>query len=129
MPELSRFFGIVIRMYYSDHPPPHFHAIYNNQEVQEGLSTMFPRIIAVKYVQDYVLALTFADGRQATMDFTDKIVGRGGVFTPLEDIHFFAQVTVDPEAGTLVWPNGVDLDPDVLYSEATGTPLPLPEKA
>ena len=28
MPELSRFYGIVIRMYYDDHGPPHFHAYY-----------------------------------------------------------------------------------------------------
>ena len=34
MPELSRFFGIIIRMYYDDHPPSHFHAIYGKQEVQ-----------------------------------------------------------------------------------------------
>lgn len=34
MPELSRFFGIIIRMYYDDHLPPHFHAIYSNQEAQ-----------------------------------------------------------------------------------------------
>ncbi len=31
MPELSRFFGIVIAMYYLDHPPPHFHAKYGGQ--------------------------------------------------------------------------------------------------
>jgi hypothetical protein len=29
MPEISRFLGISIRMYRDDHPPPHFHAIYN----------------------------------------------------------------------------------------------------
>jgi hypothetical protein len=28
MPEISRFFGIVIRMYFDDHDPPHFHARY-----------------------------------------------------------------------------------------------------
>jgi hypothetical protein len=28
MPEISRFFGIIIRMYYNDHAPPHFHAAY-----------------------------------------------------------------------------------------------------
>ena len=28
MPEISRFYGIVIQMYYADHPPPHFHARY-----------------------------------------------------------------------------------------------------
>jgi hypothetical protein len=38
MPELCRFFGIIIRMYYDDHPPPHFHAIYNNWEAQIGIN-------------------------------------------------------------------------------------------
>jgi hypothetical protein len=28
MPEISRFYGIVIQMYFADHPPPHFHALY-----------------------------------------------------------------------------------------------------
>lgn len=37
MPELSRFFGIIIRMYYDDHPPPHFHAIYGDQEMQVAI--------------------------------------------------------------------------------------------
>ena len=32
MPEISRFFGIIIRMYFDDHDPPHFHAIYGNYE-------------------------------------------------------------------------------------------------
>lgn len=34
MPEISRFFGIIIRMYFDDHPPPHFHAFYGNNEIQ-----------------------------------------------------------------------------------------------
>ena len=34
MPEISRFFGILIRMYYDDHDPPHFHAIYGGAEVE-----------------------------------------------------------------------------------------------
>ncbi len=32
MPELSRFYGIIIRMYFGDHPPPHFHAFYGEYE-------------------------------------------------------------------------------------------------
>jgi hypothetical protein len=32
MPELSRFFGIVIRMFYDDHAPPHFHAVYGARQ-------------------------------------------------------------------------------------------------
>lgn len=89
---------------------------------------MFPRVTDVRHVEAYRLEVTFADGVQAQLDFADRIVGRGGVFGPLEDVAFFKNVRVDPEAGTLVWPNDVDLDPDVLYSEATGTPIEVSEK-
>ncbi|MEN6405702.1 MAG: DUF4160 domain-containing protein [Thermoguttaceae bacterium] len=34
MPELCRFFGIVIAMYYDDHAPPHFHAIYGSERAE-----------------------------------------------------------------------------------------------
>lgn len=40
MPELSRFFGIVIRMFYSDHEPPHFHAIYGEHEALIEVETL-----------------------------------------------------------------------------------------
>lgn len=32
MPEISRFFGIVIRIFFNDHAPPHFHAVYGGDE-------------------------------------------------------------------------------------------------
>ncbi|MCH8127398.1 DUF4160 domain-containing protein [candidate division KSB1 bacterium] len=38
MPEISRFFGIIIRMYFDDHTPPHFHAVYGNNEVQISIN-------------------------------------------------------------------------------------------
>ena len=40
MPELSRFYGIIIRMFYGDHPPPHFHAVYQGEEVQVGIESL-----------------------------------------------------------------------------------------
>lgn len=86
---------------------------------------MFPHIISVRHIRDYRLEITFADGVRGEMDFASRIVGRSGVFQALQDVPFFSRVRVDPEAGTLVWPNGVDFDPDVLYSEVTGTPLPV----
>ncbi len=85
---------------------------------------MFPRVLHVQYVKDYILELTFADGVRAQLDFRKRIVGRGGVFAPLQDVSLFKQARVDPESGTIVFPNDVDLDPDVLYSEATGKPIP-----
>ena len=33
MPEISRFLGIIIAMFYKDHPPPHFHAMYGDYEI------------------------------------------------------------------------------------------------
>ena len=30
MPEISRFYGIIIKMFFADHNPPHFHVLYNN---------------------------------------------------------------------------------------------------
>jgi hypothetical protein len=85
---------------------------------------MFPRITDVQHIEAYRLEVTFSNGEKVELDFKDRIVGRGGVFMPLEDIEFFKQVKVDPEARTLVWPNEVDFCPDVLYSEATGRPIP-----
>lgn len=90
---------------------------------------MFPRIKEVRHIESYRLELTFTNGKAAQVNLRDHVVGRGGVFKPLADVEFFKQVEVDPEAGTLVWPNGVDLCPDVLYSEATGEPLPTPAPA
>lgn len=39
MPEISRFYGIIIRMYPGDHPPPHFHAIYGEHEAFVDIET------------------------------------------------------------------------------------------
>ena len=41
-----------------------------------------------------------------------------GVLSPLNDPAYFAEVTVDHEAGTIVWPGGIDLAPEPLYEQA-----------
>src|SRR4051794_12742071 len=40
MPTLSEFFGILIRMYWDDHPPPHFHALYGEYEALYNIATL-----------------------------------------------------------------------------------------
>ena len=40
MPTISAFLGIVIRMYYDDHAPPHFHAIYGSASAQITIDTL-----------------------------------------------------------------------------------------
>ena len=39
MPEVSRFYGIIIRFYYREHPPVHFHAIYGEHEALIEIET------------------------------------------------------------------------------------------
>ena len=40
MPEISRFFGIIIAMFYNDHAPPHFHARYGEQRAIIGIDSL-----------------------------------------------------------------------------------------
>jgi hypothetical protein len=40
MPQISRFFGIIIKMYYNDHYPPHFHAEYNEHVAEIAIDTL-----------------------------------------------------------------------------------------
>jgi hypothetical protein len=40
MPEISRFFGIIISMYYNDHSPPHFHVRYGQQKAIIAIQTL-----------------------------------------------------------------------------------------
>ena len=84
---------------------------------------MKPRIQSVRYLDEYQLELTFTNLFAGEVDLKDSIVGRGGVFRPLEDLAFFRRVSVDAEAGTLIWPNGVDFCPDVLYDQAKAARL------
>ena len=69
-------------------------------------------ITNVRVLDGYRVELTFSDGVRGVVDLANRIVGRGGVFGPLENPEFFRQVTVDNEFGTIVWPNGVDICPD-----------------
>ena len=40
MPRVSEFFGIVIYIYFRDHPPPHFHALYAGSEAAIDIDTL-----------------------------------------------------------------------------------------
>jgi hypothetical protein len=74
---------------------------------------------AVEHLGGHCLRLTFADGLIGDVDLARRFAGPlGPVFEPLRDVEYFAQVTVDEELGTVVWPNGADLAPDVLHEQA-----------
>ena len=68
-----------------------------------------------------VIGPAFTDGTAGDVDLSAE--RWTGVLAPLNDPAYFAQVTVDPEAGTVVWPDGIDLAPEPLYQQAKAHPL------
>ena len=85
---------------------------------------MLKDIVEVRSLGEHVLYVRFEDGVEGELDFAKRLRFEG-VFAPLRDPAAFAQVRIHTELGTLVWPTGADVDPDVLYSELSGVPLDL----
>jgi hypothetical protein len=71
------------------------------------------RVCDVAVVGPYTLRVTFDDGTEQVIDFRPVLAGK--LFGPLADLAVFNQVRIDPEAHTLVWPNGADFDPATLH--------------
>ena len=72
-----------------------------------------PDITEAHAIRHGVLRVAFADGLAGEVDVLDRM--RGPVFETARTPDGFAQVTVDRETGTVVWPGGADLAPDTLY--------------
>ncbi len=80
-----------------------------------------PVVVGVAVIGDRVLRLLFSDGTVGDVNFSSE--RWTGVLERLNDPAYFAQVEVDPEAGTVVWPGGIDLAPEPLYEQAKAHPL------
>jgi hypothetical protein len=83
---------------------------------------MLKDIVEARPVGGFKLYLRFEDGVEGEIDLSSLIEFKG-VFAPLRDAREIAKLRVDPEQGTVSWPNGADLDPDVLYAVLTGQPI------
>jgi hypothetical protein len=71
------------------------------------------RIRAVERLGGFVVRLEMTDGNSKVIDLGQFL--RGPIFESIRnDPATFATISVDPRAGTIVWPNGADIDPDVL---------------
>ncbi len=77
----------------------------------------YPNVASVQSVQlreRSVVYVTFTDGSARDIDLEPYL--HGPLFDPIrQDPKLLAKVYVDPETETLTWPNGADIDPDVLY--------------
>jgi hypothetical protein len=81
---------------------------------------MLVSVIGVEVLEPYRLRLEFDNGSAGEVDIA-AFVPFTGLFAALRDPRVFAAVRVDAELHTIVWPNGADLDPNVLHEQATGS--------
>jgi hypothetical protein len=82
------------------------------------MGTPLNDVVHVRVLADYRLHLRFDDGMEGEVDVS-QIVPFDGVFEPLRELDFFRRVRLDPEAGTICWPNETDLAPETLYQALT----------
>ena len=75
-----------------------------------------PDVVGVAVIRPHTMRLLFSDGVVRDIEYRPG-QGRGSLIAPLDDPAYFAQVRVDAEAGTVVWPNGLDLAPEVLHGD------------
>lgn len=83
---------------------------------------MLTDVVKVEPRGGYRIWLQFQDGVEGEVDL-EPLLSFQGVFAPLRDPAYFARVRVNPELGTICWPNDSDWDPLVLYSLVTRRPI------
>lgn len=74
---------------------------------------MLHRIESARVCGSHSLMLRFDDGTSKKVDLLPLL--EGPIFEPVRDPDYFRSVVVDAVAGTVVWPNGADIAPEVLY--------------
>jgi Protein of unknown function (DUF2442) len=74
---------------------------------------LITKVTGFDIVGDHVLRVRFDDQSSQVINFLPAL--GGDLFSPLRDKCVFAQVRIDPECHTLVWPNGADFDPATLH--------------
>ena len=77
------------------------------------MSGLTPDITEVTVLRHGVVELAFADGLKGAVEILPRM--QGPVFQRARTEEGFAEVAVDEESGTIVWPGGGDLAPDTLY--------------
>lgn len=85
---------------------------------------MAPEVKAVTPLEPFTVRVRFADGEIRDVDIEPLL--EGPAFQALRDSTVFAAGEVDELGDTIVWPNGADIDPEVLYGLETPAKSPAP---
>jgi hypothetical protein len=78
--------------------------------------SVLPRVTKVHHLGGRKLRVTFSDGLVRELEFAGTLTG---LLASIDDDDVFATAGVDPASGTVCWPDGIDLDPDVLQGDHT----------
>src|SRR5438045_8200079 len=78
-----------------------------------------PSVVRASHLDGFRLHLVFNDRSENSIDFSAWL--QGPVFEPLKDVNYFKRFFIG--GGTVVWPNGADIAPEVLYEVAGRRPL------
>lgn len=84
---------------------------------------MLLRVTDVECTGPHQLRVAFDDGARVTVDLSGELYGE--VFLPLRDPDYFRRAFLNPETGTVEWPNGADLAPTFLRERG----MPLTEES
>ena len=71
------------------------------------------RVSSFEILSNFTIRVCFDDATEQIIDLAPVLAGE--IYGPLRNERVFRQVRIDPEVGTLVWPNGADFDPATLH--------------
>lgn len=71
------------------------------------------KVIEARYLGKFQIAVVFSDGKEGAFDGSVLLQNNGSLLEPLRDENYFRRFFID--AGTLCWPNGLELSPARLY--------------
>jgi hypothetical protein len=72
-------------------------------------------VVEARYISGYTVWIRFEAGMSGEVDLSGEL--SGGVFEPLKDEAYFKAFHVNPDTGTLEWPNRADFAPEFLYDK------------
>lgn len=119
MPEITRFYGIIIRMFFKpkEHEPPHIHAVYGEHVAvyERRCKKMIPKIKTLTPLSGYRLYVIFDDGKKVIYDVKDDINTIPSYRDLVDICGLFSRVRLDTSRTIVYWNDRIDLPSDTIY--------------
>lgn len=80
---------------------------------------MLHDVVEARAIAGHRVFLRFDDGTSGELDLA-RLIEFDGIFAPLTSPDRFAELRVNPDTGTISWPNGADIAPETLYEAVRG---------